>query len=102
MQIEAIYDHGRLEFVRPVHFKHDRVRLVIEVPDGEVATSPEQHELPEELWAQSQAMLDKLEAIRSAPFPLESDMPELTPEQLERIEAFELRAQICEEKGRLV
>lgn len=31
MQIEAIYENGRLEFPRPIHFKQGPVRLLIEV-----------------------------------------------------------------------
>ena len=35
MQIEAIYQDGRLEFTRPIHFKAGPVRLMIEVsPDA--------------------------------------------------------------------
>ncbi len=36
MQVKAIYNHGRLEFVQPMKFKHDPLHLVIEVPDEEV------------------------------------------------------------------
>ena len=107
MQVEAIYDHGRLEFVHPVQLKHDRVRLVVEVPDEEIVNL---YNLPAEMLAQAQAMLDKLDAVRNAPLPPDqaSDafshdaLPELTAKQLERIEAFELRAQMREQQGRPV
>lgn len=36
MQVEAIYDHGKLEFVKPLKLKHDRFRLVVTVPDDVV------------------------------------------------------------------
>jgi hypothetical protein len=32
MQIEAIYQDGRIEFIRPIHFKAGPVPLLIEVP----------------------------------------------------------------------
>jgi predicted DNA-binding antitoxin AbrB/MazE fold protein len=36
MQIEAIYEHGRLEFTRPVRFKDQRVRVLVEVPEDAI------------------------------------------------------------------
>ena len=40
MQVEAIYNQGRLEFVQPIKLKHDRLRLVVMVPDDEIDTPP--------------------------------------------------------------
>jgi hypothetical protein len=39
MQIEAIYQDGRLEFTQPIHFKTGPVRLLVEVP-AEVFAEP--------------------------------------------------------------
>lgn len=36
MQVEAIYNQGRIEFVHPIKLKHDHLRLVVLVPDEEV------------------------------------------------------------------
>lgn len=36
MQVKAIYNQGRLEFVHPMKFKHDPLHLVVEVPDEEI------------------------------------------------------------------
>lgn len=36
MQVEAIYDQGRIELIRPLHLRHSRVRVLVEVPDEEV------------------------------------------------------------------
>jgi hypothetical protein len=38
MQIEAIYDRGQLTFTRPIKLRRDQVRLVVEVPDEELAS----------------------------------------------------------------
>ncbi len=38
MQVEAIYNQGRIEFVQPLRLKHDHVRLVVTVPDEEIQT----------------------------------------------------------------
>lgn len=92
MQIEAMYDHGRLEFTRPLQLRHERLRLVVEVPDEELVTpAPPAYNLPLEVLALAQAMRDKLDAIRNAPLPPDDELPELTEKQRERIEAFDLR-----------
>jgi len=98
MQVEAIYDHGRLEFVHPLQLKHGRVRLLVEVPDEEVISVS--CNLPKELLEEGRALLAKLEAIRNAPLPPDDELTQLTPKQLQRIEAFELRAQLRVEQGR--
>jgi hypothetical protein len=36
MQIEAIYEDGRLELPRHVRLKQRRVRLIIDIPDDEI------------------------------------------------------------------
>lgn len=102
MQIEAIYDNGRLEFIHPIQFKHERLNLVVNVPDDEIVTDLNSYNLPKDMIDQAKAMLAKMDAIRNAPLPPDNDLPELTQKQLERIEAFELRAQMRIEQGRPV
>ena len=36
MQLEAIYDRGKLSFAQPVKLWNDHVRLVVNVPDDEL------------------------------------------------------------------
>lgn len=36
MQVEAIYDHGRLELPANIHLKHSRIKLAIIIPDNEI------------------------------------------------------------------
>jgi hypothetical protein len=93
MQVEAIYDQGRLEFVRPLRLKHDRVRLVVTVPDEELEAAVP-FDLPPEVLARAQALRQRLEAIRNAPPPPDEELPELTQRQVERPEAFALRDEI--------
>jgi len=103
MEIEVIYDCGRLEFVHPLKLKHDHIRLVVEVPDEEIiSTSYSSYDFPSELLGQAQVMLSKLEAIRNASLLSDEELPELTPKQLQHIEAFELRAQLRTEQGRQI
>ncbi len=102
MQVEAIYNQGRIEFVQPLRLKHDHVRLVVTVPDEEIEPEANTYNLPPELLARAQAMLEKYEAIRNAPLPPDEELPEISAKQLERIAAFELRAQMRIEQGRPV
>ena len=100
MLAEAYYDNGKIEFTRNYRFKHNRFKLSVEVPDEEVVNE-NPYNLPQEVLIQSQALLAKLDAIRKSPLPTGND-DELTEKQLQRMEAFELRAQIRIEQGRPV
>ncbi len=102
MQVEAIYNQGRIEFVQPLRLKHDHVRLVVTVPDEEIEPEANTYNLPPEVLARAQAMLEKYEAIRNAPLSPDEELPEISAKQLERIAAFELRAQMRIEQGRPV
>ncbi len=91
MQVEALYDHGHLEFIRPLQLRHERLRVLVEVPDEELVTpTPITHNLPPEVLAQAQSLRDKLNTIRYTPLPPDDDLPELTAKQRERIAAFAL------------
>lgn len=92
MRVEALYDHGRLEFIRPLPLRHECLKLIVEVPDEALVTPmPATYNLPPEVLAQAQAMRDRLDAIRHAPLPPDNELPELTAKQRERIAAFALR-----------
>lgn len=92
MKVEALYDHGRLEFIPPLQLKHERLKLVVEVPDEEVVISLSVlNPLPPEVLARAQAMRDNLDAIRNAPPPPDDELPELTEKQREWIAAFAWR-----------
>jgi hypothetical protein len=91
MEVEAIDDHGKLEFVRPLKLKHERVRLGVTVPDDEVeVTSPSHPLVSEDVLVRARAMRERLDAIRDAPFPPDETLADLTQNQLDRIAAFEL------------
>ncbi len=91
MQVEAIYDQGRLEFVQPLLLKHDRLRLVVEVPDDEIVNQPNPYNLPPEVLERAAQMRTHLDAIRNAPLPPDDQLPPISAKTLERIEAFALR-----------
>ena len=67
MQVEAIYDHGKLKFISPVRLKAERLKVLVTVPDDEI----------------------EIDTAYNIPH-----LPELTEKQRERIEAFSLRDEI--------
>ncbi len=98
MEIEAIYNRGKLELISPVKLKSERLRVKVEVPDEEIEGSStsgnEPPDLPEELRKQAREILDRLAEIRNFPLPPEDEIPELSPKQEERVRAFALREEI--------
>lgn len=94
MQVEAIYDQGRLEFAVPLRLKHNRVRMLITVEDSEVELDENSYNLPPEIIEAARAMRARFDAILQAPLPPDDELPELTAKQLERIAAFELRDEV--------
>ena len=102
MQVDAIYSHGRIEFVQPLRLKHDHIRLVVNVPDEEVETSQNPFGLTAEVLQNAAEMQRRIDAVRKAPLPADSELPDITAKQLERQKAYELRAQMRTEQGRPV
>lgn len=101
MQVEAIYNAGRLEFVQPIKLKSVPVRLMVTVPDDAIQNPADNSELllPEEkseIWAE----LEKYRAILSAPLLSEKDLPALSSKHQERIQAMNLRAEYRTQQGR--
>ncbi len=89
MQVEAIYDHGKLEFSRPLRLRHQRIKVVVEVPDMEIDDSsylptPEAQKIADEIDKQ-------IDAALNAPLPINEDLPALTEKEKSRIAAFALR-----------
>ena len=100
MLAEAFYKDGKIELVQKYRFKHNQFRVSIDLPDEELIADKDVV-IPEEIATEAQALLAKYDAIRNAPLQADT-IPELTEKQLQRIEAFELRAQLRREQGRPV
>jgi len=90
MEVEAIYDQGKLEFVKPLKLKHERVRLFVTIPDDEVEVL-NHYVVSEDVVQRARAMREQLDAIRNAPLPPDDQLLDLTQKRLDRIKAFELR-----------
>ena len=102
MQLEAIYDHGHLEFTHPVQLKRGRVRLLVEVPDDEVLASPPSgmetqeaaYVLPPEVVAIARVAEERLDQIRNTPLQEETELPLPPAKQVDRIAAMALRNEL--------
>lgn len=90
MRLEAIYDKGRLEFMQPVRFVKDRIKVIVEVSEHEVAGSKFPGVKKQET-EYIRELLSRLDQIRKAPLPEDADKPQVTQKQIERFEAFALR-----------
>jgi hypothetical protein len=90
MRLEAIYEKGRLEFLTPVRFVRDRIKVLVEIPEHEVASTllPDPDQAPPEYIRDLVLRLDR---IRKAPLPQADKNSQATPKQQERFEAFSLR-----------
>ena len=93
MQVEAIYDHGKLEFIAPVRLKAERLKVVVTVPDNEIEIDTA-YNIPPAVLDRAKALLARMADIKNAPLPPDEDLPELTEKQRERIEALSLRDEI--------
>jgi hypothetical protein len=91
MQVEAIYDHGKLEFTQPIQLKHERVKVIVDVPDIEIKKKQETYNLPPEVVKMAKKIEQDRDAVLDAPFPPDGELPKLTAKKPGRIEAFALR-----------
>ena len=66
MQVAATYESDAIKFAQPMQFVHQKFQVIVNIPEAELAPA-----------AQPPSSLDEL--------------PELTPKQLSRIEAFAMR-----------
>lgn len=105
MQVEAIYNRGKLEFPKTIRLAHQRFSVQVILPDDVIETKKGTEamkplESEEKVQPHIQGMLDDLNTILNAYLSPDDDLPELTEKQQERIEAFELRRKFRQEQGR--
>jgi hypothetical protein len=91
MQLEAIYDDGKLEFCRPVRFAHGRFPVRVEVPEAELV-EPKAPEGEEQLGTYARSWLHRLEAIRAEGTTTQGiELQQVSDEQLERLRMIAMR-----------
>jgi hypothetical protein len=107
MELNAIYDKGRLNFTQPVRFVRDRISIRVVVADDEVVLGAEgkpdlrgsgKWGLPPDLEMESENLRERLDRIRNAPLPPEETLSPLTEKQKERMEAFAYREGLRKER----
>lgn len=95
MQVDAIYNNGRLEFSKSIRFKRTRFKVKVELPEQEIIHDTSQFGLfgiEEPLSKDALAWLEELKKIQQTVMNIPEDqLPEITTEQLERLEAIEMR-----------
>ena len=91
MQVEAIYDQGRIELAQPLQLRHPRVRVLVEVADEEVVEPAAPYSVTPEVLALAQQTRARLDAVRNAPLPPEDELPPVTAKTRARISAFSHR-----------
>ena len=89
MQINALIDNGQVKLLEPVNLKHSQVNVQFIIPDNEIVKTSESKKINEysDFSLQMQQMMHDIDTILSQPID-DSDIPELTGEQQQRIEAF--------------
>lgn len=107
MQINALIDHGQVKLLEPLQLKHEKVNIQLIIPDNEIVQSSESVENKKEkvkdtsneyaeLSPQIQQMMNDIDVILNQPID-DSDIPELTEEQQQRIDAFSYREEFKSE-----
>lgn len=91
MQVEAIYNQGKIELSQPLRLKHNHVRLVVTVPDDEIEVQDNIYNLSPDVIAEAEKMRKRLDDVMNTPLPPDDELPPLSAKQLSRIEAFALR-----------
>lgn len=95
MQVEAIYENGKLQLPDNLKLKRNRFSVQVVIPDGEIDVSRSTSTgasacLGEESADYAEALEARLAAIRTAPLDEEGLAP-LSDEYQERVEAFSIR-----------
>jgi hypothetical protein len=94
MQVDAIYDHGRLEFVQPIQLKHERLSLIVQIPDSEIIKQVEPYQLSKKQKREAAILLDRLQRVRDRPLSSEDRLSISEKKLDERLESMTCRDEI--------
>lgn len=105
MQVQALYNQGRLEFQAPLHLKQQRFTVRVEIPDQLLAAPPAtglpEHDLatfPPDIRERVAHLAATAAAARQRPLP---PVPaEETADERQRWDAVSFRAAVRDEAGR--
>jgi len=93
MQVEALYEDGKLHFGRVLKFRHQSFRVVVDVPEDEILNEERDllNNLPIEVRQRAKEMRSQLDQVRTQPQLSDDEIPPLSKKVPERIDAFEQR-----------
>lgn len=94
MQVAATYEGGAIKFAQPLQFVRQTFQVIVSIPESELASVAQPTSALDALLAQSpdDPWLQRMKTIETQTVALPDDqLPELTPKQLSRIEAFAMR-----------
>jgi len=94
MLVDAIYDHGKLKFVQPIKLKHERIKVVVNIPDEELEEQKKVKTVFKEDGKYGSRLMARLEAIRKE--PMIDSFPPVSQRMLDRLEAMEVRDELRE------
>ena len=96
MQVEAIYEDGKLQFVTPIKLKKRVIRMRIDIPDEEIEHGPEQNQSAQKsATSQASTLAAELEAILA---PISAELASASNQPLSKSEIREARVDPWEEK----
>ena len=98
MQLEAIYDHGRVTFVSPVRLAQDTFRVLVTVPDQQLlpAEPPSVNNGEPPVWVLgpfAQGSQARLDAVRCSPLSEQAADDSAESARADRLDAFLLRGE---------
>lgn len=96
MNIQVIWENGALQPIQPLRLRHPMV--TIQVPDEESATASALNSLPSEVLTIAAEMRKRLDAIRHATLPPDHQLSAISEKTIERMAAFEVRAEYRREQ----
>ena len=105
MYVKAVIEQGEVKLLKPINLKHDKVNIELIIPDNEVISSEQtiekdKQEPYKQFSPEIQKMMRDIDDIRNQPID-DSEPPELTENNKERIKAFEFRRQLRKDQGRI-
>jgi hypothetical protein len=94
VKVVATYESGTIKFAQPLKFVRQNFQVTIDIPEAELAPATQPPSSLDVLLAQTpdDPWLQRMKAIEAQTLALpDNQLPELTPKQLSRIEAFAMR-----------
>ena len=97
MQVEAIYEDGKVRFVMPIRLKKHVIRMRIDIPDEEIEQGPEENQATQKPGTPQQPSSFAAE-LRAILAPVSAELASARSQPLSKSEIREARADAWEKK----